>query len=350
MIKRQYIGSKFTSKLLISIIIPVFNRKDLIPDTLYSIKKQTHQTWECIIIDDGSEDDTIQVIKEYTSTDKRFRILERINGPKGAPTCRNIGISEVKGDYFMFLDSDDLLHHNCLTNRLQYAIKYPKYDAWVFPSRFIRNGKLLDKYFYHIDSRSFPELAFLLRPQWPINGSFFNTSKYFSKLTLFCETMPFWQDWEFHINCIINGIQFFQTYDSICDSYIRIHDDSNRINNQIYYTKKEIGNLYKNLFALHIKLKNKCNNVDSLFQYRLLYLISYLIYRENSPYIKLALNYINDLDSKLDVITKLLLNLIRENTNSTCTNKIILQLLSLNNRRVFKAELYKLKHNNGSSY
>ena len=77
---------------LVSIIIPTYNREHLIGETLNSIIAQTHTNWECIVVDDGSTDNTEEVLKNYKEKDKRFIFLKRPdNLPKGANTCRNIG-------------------------------------------------------------------------------------------------------------------------------------------------------------------------------------------------------------------------------------------------------------------
>ena len=77
---------------LISIIIPTFNRAHLILHTLESIKNQTYNEWECIIVDDGSTDNTEDVLKKYIDTDSRFRYFKRpLNHTKGPSSCRNFG-------------------------------------------------------------------------------------------------------------------------------------------------------------------------------------------------------------------------------------------------------------------
>lgn len=109
---------------LVSIIIPTFNRAHTLRDTLDSVKKQTYQNWECIIIDDGSEDDSVNLILKYIDADKRFKFYKRNRDPKGAPTCRNIGIIEKsRGEFIQFLDSDDQLAPYCLANRLNHELR-----------------------------------------------------------------------------------------------------------------------------------------------------------------------------------------------------------------------------------
>lgn len=96
----------------ISVIIPTFNRAHTLKETLNSVAAQSYRNWECIVVDDGSTDATEEIIASYLK-DQRFQFIKRPeNMQKGACTCRNIGISNATGDYFQFLDSDDLLSSN----------------------------------------------------------------------------------------------------------------------------------------------------------------------------------------------------------------------------------------------
>lgn len=94
-----------TSK--ISVIIPTYNRADLLPRTIDSVINQTYKDWELIIVDDKSTDNTRSVIQEYIKKDNRIKgiFLEKNSGGPAHP--RNIGIENAKGEYIAFLDSDD---------------------------------------------------------------------------------------------------------------------------------------------------------------------------------------------------------------------------------------------------
>lgn len=105
---------------LVSIIIPSFNREDLLSETLDSVLNQTYENWECIIVDDDSTDTTPQIGRRYAAGDRRIVFLKRpAERPKGAASCRNVGLESAKGEYIQFLDSDDLLH----SAKLEFQIK-----------------------------------------------------------------------------------------------------------------------------------------------------------------------------------------------------------------------------------
>lgn len=108
---------------MISIIIPTYNRAHLITETLNSIIKQTYTNWECIIVDDGSTDNTLQTIINFINNDTRFVTTKRPNNTiKGPSSCRNFGVSLSKGNFIQFFDSDDIMHPEHLELKIR-AIK-----------------------------------------------------------------------------------------------------------------------------------------------------------------------------------------------------------------------------------
>ncbi|RIA10272.1 glycosyltransferase involved in cell wall biosynthesis [Flavobacteriaceae bacterium MAR_2010_72] len=128
---------------LVSIIIPAYNRALELPQALDSVLTQSYTHWECLVVDDGSTDESDQVLKAYQGKDSRFRIFERDRLPKGAPTCRNIGLKHALGDYIIFLDSDDYLLPFCLEQRVRQLQHYPAHDVLVFPMGELKNGRLI---------------------------------------------------------------------------------------------------------------------------------------------------------------------------------------------------------------
>ena len=94
----------------VSIIIPVYNRAHLIAETLDSILSQTYTNWECIVVDDGSTDETKMVIEQYVQKDARIKLYNRPGDYlKGANSCRNYGYEKSSGEYINWFDSDDIM-------------------------------------------------------------------------------------------------------------------------------------------------------------------------------------------------------------------------------------------------
>lgn len=98
------------NKLLVTIIIPCYNTDQFIGECLESIKKQSYKNWECIIVDDNSNDNTIILASNFAIIDKRFKVVNRPESkPKGANTCRNYGLEYANGDFIKWFDSDDIM-------------------------------------------------------------------------------------------------------------------------------------------------------------------------------------------------------------------------------------------------
>jgi glycosyltransferase involved in cell wall biosynthesis len=143
---------------LISIIIPTYNRADLISETLDSILAQTYQNWECIIVDDGSTDNTADLLGQYVTKDNRFQYHHRpSNRAKGPNTCRNYGFELSKGEWIKWFDSDDIFFENTLSRNNDYfsdnidvvvsSLEYVNYDRTKIERKheFISNN-LIESY------------------------------------------------------------------------------------------------------------------------------------------------------------------------------------------------------------
>lgn len=92
----------------ISVIIPVYNCGQFLRRCLDSLISQSFEDWEAICINDGSKDNSGDILDEYAATDKRFKIVHKEN--EGVSVARNTALKLVESDYIMFMDSDDFLH------------------------------------------------------------------------------------------------------------------------------------------------------------------------------------------------------------------------------------------------
>ena len=133
---------------LVSIIIPAYNTEKYIYRAIESSIRQTYKNIEIIIIDDGSTDNTLKAAQKY-NYDNRVRIFQQDNN--GVSSARNYGIREAKGEYIIFLDSDDWLEDNAVEILLDLQVKYPdkficagKYNVDIDPKtgNFIRTRNI----------------------------------------------------------------------------------------------------------------------------------------------------------------------------------------------------------------
>ena len=101
----------------ISIIVPCYNQAQYLDEALQSVLDQTYSDWECIIVNDGSPDNTEEVAKKWVLSDTRFKYLYKENG--GLSSARNAGISIAEGEFILPLDADDKIGQDYLKLALQ---------------------------------------------------------------------------------------------------------------------------------------------------------------------------------------------------------------------------------------
>lgn len=106
----------------ISVIMPVYNTAEYLPQAVESVFNQTFSNWELILIDDGSTDNSLDVCKHYESIDNRIKVFHKNN--EGQGVARNLGLSKCSGDYVMYLDSDDWIDNDCMDFLLNMIEKY----------------------------------------------------------------------------------------------------------------------------------------------------------------------------------------------------------------------------------
>src|SRR3990172_4396851 len=103
---------------VVSVIVPCYNHGHFLAEALESVLAQSWQLWECIVVDDGSTDDTRQVVEAFVQIDTRFQYLHQSN--QGLSAARNAGIAVCKGSYIQFLDADDMLEEKKLEAQIVY--------------------------------------------------------------------------------------------------------------------------------------------------------------------------------------------------------------------------------------
>lgn len=104
---------------LVSVIMPAYNSKEFINETIDSIINQTYENWELIIVDDYSTDNTIEIIQNYMANDSRIFLFEQEKN-MGTAVARNTAVSKAKGEYLAFIDSDDLWKKEKLAKQLEF--------------------------------------------------------------------------------------------------------------------------------------------------------------------------------------------------------------------------------------
>ncbi len=118
---------------LISVIVPVYNIEKYVSKCIESILRQTYSNLEIILVDDGSTDNSSNILNIFSRKDNRIKVLRKENG--GLSDARNYGLDRAKGDYIFFIDGDDYISDECI-EFLENAIEV--YNADISTTQFIR--------------------------------------------------------------------------------------------------------------------------------------------------------------------------------------------------------------------
>lgn len=217
----------------ISIIVPNFNRGDLLSETLDSVLKQDYTHWEAIVVDDGSTDNSLEIGKEFTKKDSRISFVSRTIMPAGASVCRNIGLEKSSGDYIIFLDSDDLMADFCLSQRLRIINEYPENDFWVFPMWVFLNSPNHVKYLWNVESSKSDISRFLsLDAVWQTSGPIWKKSS-LQIINGFTENLACWQDVDIHLKALGKNLKYDKYYSLKPDIFYRQHKNGSISQNEI---------------------------------------------------------------------------------------------------------------------
>lgn len=176
-----------------SIIIPTYNREKFLKIAVDSVLNQTFTDFELIIIDDGSNDNTKQMIAEFANSKIRYIHQEH----KGIPFARNLGVKNTKGKYIAFLDSDDRFCKEKLSITHDYIINNNKYKAFYTKEIWYRNGKLISQKEYQLPPKDSAfnaslKLCCISMSTIVINKEIFSHIGYFDEHLLVCEDYDFW--------------------------------------------------------------------------------------------------------------------------------------------------------------
>lgn len=108
-------------KPLVSIIMPVYNTENYLDQSISSVIQQTYENWELMIVDDGSKDNSVSIIQTYAQKDQRIHLFINDSDQHGPGIARNIGLDHIRGKYTYFIDSDDWIDKDLLTDTVTKA-------------------------------------------------------------------------------------------------------------------------------------------------------------------------------------------------------------------------------------
>jgi glycosyltransferase involved in cell wall biosynthesis len=249
----------------ISIVIPCFNSESYLEETLDCILLQNFQDWECIIVNNGSTDRTLEISNSYCNKDNRFKVISKVHG--GISSSRNYGISIAKGEYIQLLDSDDLITTNKLINEFQFLENNLEVEIVYSGVRYFYNNDLYrDLHLFsdtgwtgtlEIDRSDKLVLETILRRNPFVTSAPLYRFSIFKKIGLYDESLQYIEDWDFQIRCALEGAVFhYLGYKPDQSTLIRLHERNISKNRKaIKDAKVKLMKKYPDLFQL--KRKNK---------------------------------------------------------------------------------------------
>lgn len=222
----------------VSIVIPVFNGENLIQTAIDSVIAQSFTKWELIIIDDCSSDSTFSIISKAGDYDFRIRPFVRKSIQKGAPTCRNEGINLSTSNYVLFLDADDKLLENCLSQRMSEMNLNSNLDFGIFLQQVISDNPLINAKIFnkHLTRREDIIKCFLhFGIPWQTSACIWK-KKYLIELNYFDPIFFRMEDPDLHIRALLQTDLYkcFYNYPPDCIYFIKTF--SSQKNQQILDT------------------------------------------------------------------------------------------------------------------
>ncbi|WP_266202561.1 glycosyltransferase family 2 protein [Pontibacter kalidii] len=245
-------------KPLVTIVTPAFNRGDIITATIESIQRQSYKNWELLIVDDGSTDNTEEVINHIRKKDERIIFFKRpSHHKKGANSCRNFGIQNAKGEFIKWVDSDDLLDPDALQKQIDTFKDNPGLNVCFSHGRFFNNEtfELEERWSRKLSSDD--PLWDHIRNElmWPIGGPLWRKK--------FVENLPFDIDLKNSQEWLMHGIQTLRLKN---DEYIILKDILYLIRRgNIRMSSSKSSEYYFNQAKARVKL---LSHIDINFQNR----------------------------------------------------------------------------------
>ncbi|MFP3089895.1 glycosyltransferase [Treponema sp. TIM-1] len=210
---------------LVSIIVPCYNQARYLDICLESVISQTYPDWECIIVNDGSPDNTDEIAQKWCKRDSRFRYFKKENG--GVSSARNYGLKIANGDYIQFLDSDDIIANNKFELQLK-LLKKNSCDiiisdhAYLINNNQIRNHSICNIDFSPSGLIYGWESSFI----FPIHAALISNAFLLNYKIIFSEKLKAEEDYFFWVTCALNNAKFYYHNDIL--AYYRDHNSGTK--------------------------------------------------------------------------------------------------------------------------
>lgn len=253
----------------VSIIMATYNRAHFIEETLISIQNQTFKDWECLIIDDGGNDNTREVLEPFLKKDIRFNYLQRPDSyKKQIPGCRNYGLDISLGDFIIFFDDDDIVHPQnlelCVNEIQMNNYQFCRYTREVFKGEF--NGSFNLSTNFSTFEISNIDLYKLVNNSLQFNSCQVMWRKECFDNVRFNQRLLYAEEWECYARILMKPIKGININKALF--FGRKHDESNT--GEFWKRDNIRFNSYKTAIQLMVENLNTYNQLS-------IYLFEYLI-------------------------------------------------------------------------
>jgi glycosyltransferase involved in cell wall biosynthesis len=246
---------------LVSVIIPTYNRAKYIVSAMDSVFKQIYRPIELIVIDDGSTDDTAEVVKSWEqSIDQEpwFTFQYIFQDNQGATVARNLGLKIAKGEYIQFLDSDDILYPEKFMFQIEYLQLNPKVSSVLCYSHYLSADlkNCIGTAFWSTKAVS-DSILFIIQNDVPIH-SFLHRKDLLERIGGFTEGLPHSQEVDMHVRLALNNAKFSISPIYLCGT--RFHN-SPRLTDLLRNSPANYEcNFWKRILE-YAKTRKKINNI-----------------------------------------------------------------------------------------
>ena len=197
-------------------IVPTYNYGRFIGETLECLLAQTYANWECIVVDDGSTDDTAERVSRFMQRDARFKFLRQENARQAA--AKNNGLRNSAGEYIQFLDADDLIEPQKLEKQVEYLEARPEVDIVYGSMRYFKTETPDERLYWAWGENKpwMPEtsgsgkevLAALVRQNIMVINSPLMRRRVVDAVGFFDDRLPPAEDWDYWLRCAAAGMRF----------------------------------------------------------------------------------------------------------------------------------------------
>lgn len=197
-------------------IVPTYNYGLFIGETLECLRAQTYANWECIVVDDGSTDDTAERVARFMERDARFKFVRQENAKQAA--AKNNGLRNSSGQYIQFLDADDLIEPQKFEKQVEYLEAHPDVDIVYGSMRYFKT-ETPDERLYWVWGENKPwmpeisgsgkeVLTTLVRQNIMVINSPLIRRRVVDAVGLFDNSLPPAEDWDYWLRCAAAGMRF----------------------------------------------------------------------------------------------------------------------------------------------